>query len=426
MKKIIFILVTIFAVVTVILFLNNRASDHQEFETCSVQPQTIAMTVTATGQIEPTITVQVSTQISGILKEIPVDYNSTVKTGDLLAQLDPETYQASLDQAKGELSSAQAGLELAEVNEKRKKELLASKMLPQADYDKALADLHQAQAEYSIREAMLKRAMIDIGRCKIISPVDGIVIKRNVDVGQTVAASLNAPDLFEIAKDLTMMQIHTFVSESDIGKIKEKMSAEFTVDAYPDEAFHGEVVQIRNAPQTVDNVVTYETLINVSNPDFRLKPGMSANVTLIIEKKENVLSVQNSAFRFEPPASLFTPIKKKGEFSGTGKQAEGNGAGATGTQKSWQGKGHAKENGNEGEAPAKTPRKSLYLLKEGKIQKVRVKTGISNNFYTEILEGVQEGDPVILRIKSGQTSSSNTTAKNPFMPQRPPGGGQGR
>jgi HlyD family secretion protein len=244
----------------------------------------ITQIVTATGTLNPVVNVQVGSQISGNIQKLFVDFNSPVKAGQVVAQIDPATFQATVLQAEGELASAKAGLELAELNAKRTEELRARNAAPQATLDQAVASLHQAQAALKVREGSLARAKVDLDRCTIVSPIDGIVISRSVDVGQTVAASLQAPVIFTIANDLAKMQIDSNVAEADVGVVELGQSVEFTVDAFPTRVFNGKVIQVRNAPITVQNVVSYDTVISVSNDDLKLKPGMTANASISIMK----------------------------------------------------------------------------------------------------------------------------------------------
>ncbi|MEI2727013.1 MAG: efflux RND transporter periplasmic adaptor subunit [Verrucomicrobiota bacterium] len=247
------------------------------------------------------LNVQVGSQISGIILKLFADFNSQVKSNQILAQLDPATYKANVNSAEAELASSQASLELAQINARRAEDLVQSKLIPQSEYDQAIATLHQAEAQVKIRASSVQRAQVDLGRCTIYAPVDGTVISRNVDVGQTVAASMNAPVLFQVASDLTKMQIDANVAEADVGGVEVGQEVEFTVDAFPERTFRGQVTQVRNSPLTVQNVVTYITVIEVNNADLKLKPGMTANVSIIVQRRENVLRVANGALRFRPP-----------------------------------------------------------------------------------------------------------------------------
>ena len=257
--------------------------------------------MTASGQLNPVLNVQVGSQISGNIAKLFADYNSLVKSNQVVAQLDPAIFQAAVHQAEGDLANAKAALELQQVEAKRSKALFENKLISDSDYDTAVASLHQAEAQVKIKQAALERAQLDLDHCTIYAPVDGIVISRNVDVGQTVAASMNAPVLFQIANDLSKMQIDANVSEADVGTVEEGQNVNFTVDAYPNRTFIGRVVQIRNSASNVQNVVTYDTVIGVTNSDFKLKPGMTATVSITTAQRTNVLKIPNAALRFKPP-----------------------------------------------------------------------------------------------------------------------------
>src|SRR5213592_3653676 len=255
------------------------------YQTTTVTRGPITQAVTATGTLNPVVNVQVGSQVSGNIAKLFADFNSQVKAGQVVAQIDPALFQATVTQAEGDLASSQAALELAKVNAMRTQDLFARKTSSQADLDQAMANLHQAEANVKIKQGVLDKAKVDLEHCTITSPVDGTVISRNVDVGQTVAASLQAPVIFVIANDLTKMQIDSNVAEADVGMITIDQKVDFTVDAFPSRIFHGRVAQVRNAPITVQNVVTYDTVIGVNNADLKLKPGMTANVSIIIAHK---------------------------------------------------------------------------------------------------------------------------------------------
>src|SRR5581483_2452867 len=247
--------------------------------------------VTATGQLNPETNVTVGSQISGIINKISVDYNSPVTNGQVIAQIDPITYKALVALAKADLASAKANLELMQAQEERSNALYQSQIVSKSDMDTAVATLHQAQATVMMKEASLEQAEANLSYTTIYAPVNGIVISRNVDVGQTVAASLSSPTLFMIANDLSRMHIDALVSEADVGGIKTKQAVNFTVDAFPSRTFSGTVLQIRNAPQTNQNVITYETIIGVDNSDLKLRPGMTASVCIITDARTNVLRI---------------------------------------------------------------------------------------------------------------------------------------
>lgn len=358
--------------------------------------------VTATGQLNPVLNVQVGSQISGMVQKLFADFNSQVKAGQVIAQIDPATYLANVHQAEGELASAKAALELAQINARRAKELRASSLVSASDFDKTTADLHQAEAAVIIREAVLEKTKVDLARCTIVAPVDGIIISRNVDVGQTVAASLSAPTIFVIANDLTKMQIDANVAEADVGGVEAGQEVDFTVDAYPTRSFRGKVVQVRNAPLTVQNVVTYDTVIEVSNPDMKLKPGMTANVSIITARRENVLKFPNAALRFRP-AETADANKAGGPPGGSANAGRPGGRG-------------------RGE---RSPTRTVYTLASTNSDapvSVQVKAGISDGVFTEAVEGLNE-DALII---TGQNSSSAAGAAKPANPFGGGGGGQRR
>src|ERR1041384_1043036 len=293
--------IAVAVVALLILLFVVRQCQHiggSNYQTATVTRGALTQGVTATGTLNPVVNVQVGSQVSGNISKLSADFNSQVKAGQVVAQIDPALFQATVTQAEGDLASAQAALELAETNAHRVQELFAKKNSAQADVDQAMATLHQAEANVKIKQGALDKAKADLEHCTITSPIDGIVISRNVDVGQTVAASLQAPVIFQIANDLTKMQIDANVAEADVGVLEVGQDVDFTVDAFPMRTFHGKVVQVRNAPITVQNVVTYDTVIGVSNPDLKLKPGMTANVSIIVAQKDNVLQIKNAALRY--------------------------------------------------------------------------------------------------------------------------------
>src|SRR2546428_4096971 len=270
------------------------------YQTATITRGAVMQAVTATGTLNPVVNVQVGSQVSGNIAKLFADFNSQVKAGDVVAQIDPALFQATVTQTEGDLASAQAALELAKLNATRTQDLFARKTSSQADLDQAMANLHQAEANVKIKQGALDKAKADLDHCTITSPIDGVAISRSVDVGQTVAASLQAPVIFMIANDLTKMQIDSNVAEADVGVLEVGQDVDFTVDAFPMRTFHGKVVQVRNAPITVQNVVTYDTVIGVSNSDLKLKPGMTANVSIIVAHKDSVLQIKNAALRYRP------------------------------------------------------------------------------------------------------------------------------
>lgn len=296
----------------------DRQAPAYRFATVERGPLTA--TVAASGTLNPVTSVQVGTQVSGQIKELLVDFNSPVKAGQLIARIDPETFQyrvrqneADVEAARAAAARAQVALANAQRDLARTKELVQREFVSPADLDRAQAqfdlaraELNNAQAVVAQRAAQLASARVDLGRTEIRAPVDGVVIKRSVDVGQTVAASLQAPELFVIARDLRDMQVETSIDEADVGRIRAGQRATFTVDAFPGRTFAGEVRQVRKSAQTVQNVVTYTVLVSAANPDGQLMPGMTANVRIVTDTRESALKVANAALRFRPPGESAT------------------------------------------------------------------------------------------------------------------------
>jgi HlyD family secretion protein len=373
-------------------YVKMRHDSIPQYQTVPVARGDLTQLVTATGQLNPVTNVQVGCQISGTIAKLYADWNSPVTNGQLVAQIDPATYLANLHQAAGDLANSEAALELTKVNAVRAQELYESKLIPHSDYDQAMANLHQAAATIQMKQAALEKSQVDLQYCTIYSPVDGMVISRNVDVGQTVAASFNAPVLFVIANDLTKMQIDANVAEADVGGVEEGQSVDFTVDAFPNRTFHGKVVQVRSSPLTVQNVVTYDTVIGVNNPDLKLKPGMTANVSIIVAEHDDVLRVPNAALRFHPPET--------GPSTNAAPRAGGGGSPPGGAPGS-----HPK-----GEH---RPARTVYVLKDDKLQSVPVKLGITDGISTEVTEGLSENDKVVTLAIYKQGSGAGA-ANSPF------------
>jgi HlyD family secretion protein len=318
-------------------YFNHGSGDTPQYQGAPVTRGDLTQVVTASGTLNPVLNVTVGSQVSGLITRLYVDFNSVVKSNEVIAEIDPSTYQAQLNQAQANLANAKANLELQEANLKRAAELFTNKLLAESDYDTAAATRDEASAQVEIEEATVTNATANLGYCKIRSPVDGVVISRAVVIGQTVASSFSTPTLFNIANDLTKMQIDANVSEADIGTVAEGQDVSFTVDAFPDGKFTGKVIQIRNSPTTVQNVVTYDVVIAVSNPDLKLRPGMTANASLITAERSGVLRIPNAAFRFRPPeqpanTSFFARLfggGSKSPVTNTPPAVAATGAGAT-------------------------------------------------------------------------------------------------
>lgn len=353
-----------------LVMLSGCGKDSGNLVTNKVIQGGIVEKITATGIINPISTVNIGTQVSGIIAEIYVDYNSKVDKGQLLALIDPQTFEATVDQRQAALDIAKAELEVTKndivyykkhldrIKKLNRSQYSTDKELEtaQRDYSNAVAQKTLKEAEIKQAEAALKQAKIDLEYTRIISSVDGVVISREVEVGQTVAASFNTPTLFNVAEDLTKMQIEASVVEADIAKVKDGQKVEFSVDSFPDEIFEGVVTQVRNNPITTSNVVTYEVIISIDNRELKLKPGMTANVEIITAEKENALLVPNKALRFYV-------TDENGEV------------------RRYQDKG-------------------IWLVRRGKPERVSIATGIVDDDFTEVIsDQVHAGDTVILEDK---------------------------
>jgi HlyD family secretion protein len=333
-------------------FLGGDDSGLPPLHTVTVDRGDVAQRVVAHGTIQPVQKVTVGSQVSGIIEAIHVDFNSRVERGQVIAQIEASTFAAEVRSAEAELRAAEASLELARVQMTRMQSLRESRVVPISEVDQATANLRQAEAQLTVRQHALERAQRELDRTTIHAPTDGIVIRRSIEVGQTVAASLSAPELFEIATDLSSMYIHAMVSEADIGTVEEGQRVRFVVDAHRGRDFHGEVLQVRNAPIIESNVVHYETIIAVDNQDGLLKPGMTAEVAIITAEVQDAVRVRNTALRARLPDALVPPEPEEAR-------------GADGR---------------------------VFVVREGRLVWVPVRTGLNDDLHTEILEGVEPGE----------------------------------
>jgi HlyD family secretion protein len=392
------------------------------YVTVPVQRGNVTQVVSSTGTLQAVVTVLVGSQISGTIDKLFADFNTKVKAGQVVAQLNQDKFKAAVDQARANLLAAESNLAKAKVSvvdaqrtlernrELRKRELMAQSELDAAQtaYDGALAQLEVNKAQSAQAQAGLNQATVDLNNTVIRSPVDGIVISRSVDVGQTVAASLQAPTLFTIANDLAKMEVHTNVDEADVGNVTEGQEVSFTVDAFPTRRFRGRVHQVRNAPIAVQNVVTYDAVVRIDNKELLLKPGMTANVQFLVNRKEDVLTIPNMAIRFKPP-------DQKNEAQELLRQEQSRAAPTVGAKKTSRSPGGAGGGGGG-------RRISIYLLRNGQAQPVEVQLGITDGSKTELREGeLKENDPVIIGVASG--TQSQTGVVNPFQPSQPRGFG---
>jgi HlyD family secretion protein len=435
---------------------NNEAPP--EVITTTVTRGDVIQSITATGILEAPTSVDVSSQISGKVLEVLVDFNSAVKESDILARIDPATYESRLTQAEAQLANTQANYTLTSLNTERTRELFKKSLVSQQDLDQAEALLKQADAQLAIQRANVSTAKVDLERCTITAPITGIVLDRQTEPGKTVAASLNAPTLFTLITSLNRMQISADVSEADIGAIAEGQDVTFTVDAYPERQFHGKVSQIRNLPKTAQSVVVYSTIIDVDNRDLRLKPGMTANVSIITARRDNVLKIANAALRARIPESLLAaasggasasePIPASREQIQTLMQETGvtftpgqpissenleklkklaAERGLALPENFGAGRGRRRSGDTPGAAPSARPTtRTVYLLASPlpalKITPREARFGISDGTSTEVIDGLEETDTVVTNayLANGDGTNAATASSNPFQ-QRGPG-----
>ena len=393
----------------------HKGKDTYSFETAVVKKGSIINTITATGTIEADTTVLIGTQVSGVIKKIYVDFNSVVKKGQLLAELDTIPLRTQVRQAEAALDDSRGEVEFQRATYERYQDLFEKKLIAQADFDqvkynyqKALSNLKTAQAGYD-------KALVNLNYASIYSPILGVVLNRAVDQGQTVAASFNTPNLFTIANDLTQMHVAAAVDEADIGLIRKGQPVDFTVDAYPTEIFKGDVRQIRLQPVVTSNVVTYTVIVNAPNPEKKLMPGMTANITVLVQKVDSVLVVSGRALRFTPDAVFLS------EYFKNNPPIRGQGAGGQQRQRTGGAEGQGSTGlFQTGALPGKRP--DMVWLKSGdSIHRARITTGATDASNIEIKSGLKEGDNVILSMTrpNAPTAGTSTTSRSPFMPQRP-------
>lgn len=424
----------------------GKKTPELKFETAQVDRGRIVSRVTATGTLSALVTVQVGSQVSGRVAQLFVDFNSPVKKGEVIAKIDPQIFEAALEQARantvaaeGELTKATVQAADAQRQYERTKTLAEQKLVAQAELDTAFANANAARAGVNVAEGHLAQAKAALNQSKvnleftnIVSPINGTVISRSVDVGQTVAASLQAPTLFVIAEDLAKMQVDTSVAEADVGKLQPGMSATFLVDAFPNERFTGTVRQIRNAPQTVQNVVTYDAVIDVANPEQKLRPGMTANVTFVSAEHDDVLRIPAAAVRFRPPPELYAKLQGAGGQGAAGRARRDGGSGGPsggawgrrereGGQSAGAGGPAASGTGGGGlpRGPDSADKRTVWAMRGGEPAPVSIRVGLSDGSFTEVVEGeLHEGDTVITDATGGAQPAQGPQGG-------PPGGGRG-
>jgi len=403
----------------------GNSNKEPPYLTVPVSKGNVRQVVSSTGTLQAVTTVIVGSQVSGTIAKLNADFNTKVSKGQVVAQLDQSKFSARVEETRANLLAAQASMakskvavEDAERTLKRSKELKQRELVPQSEldaaqaaYDVARFQLNVSQAQVGQAQATMNQASIDLGYTVIRSPVDGMVISRNVDVGQTVAASLQAPTLFTIANDLTKMEVHTNVDEADVGNIREGQDVSFTVDAHPNRRFRGKVHQVRNAPQIIQNVVTYDAVVRINNKELLLKPGMTANVQFLVSEKEDVLTIPNMALRFKPP-------EEKSEAQDLLRQEQGRAAPRVGQRRTSRAGGGGAAEG------ARVRQVKVYVMKDAKAQPVDVQVGITDGSKTEVIAGsISENDPVIIGMSSSATAQGQSGVANPFQPQQPRGFG---
>jgi HlyD family secretion protein len=407
---------TAFLIVLALVCCQGRGGKDTQYKTEKAGRGTVTTTVTATGTLSAVTTVQVGSQVSGVIAQLYADFNSMVRKGQLLAELDPTPFEAQVEQRRADLTRAQVQTDDARIKYDRQRRLLEAGLTAQADVDAAEAQFKAARAQTAQAQAALSQVLTNLHYTKINSPIDGIVVDRQYNVGQTVAASFQAPTLFEIAQDLTKMQVQADVDQSDIGRVKVGQVARFNVDAYPDDEFRGRIAQIRYNAQVNQNVVTYPVIIELENPEGRLRPKMTANVNIDTATVPDVLRIANAALRFKPPteegaaksAATTTggdPVQRMGRAQGGGLP------GAAGSLP--MGVRHGR-----GEPKPST----VYVLDESKkLKPVSIRTGITDGRYTQVLSGdLKEGDEVVVGL-----ATAKVEGPPPMGGTGPRGGGGG-
>ena len=358
----------------------GKKEEKVSFETIKVEKKNIHTSITATGTIEPVTSVTVGTQVSGIVSKLYVDYNSVVKKGQVIAELDRTNLISELNTAKANLASSESSMAYEKANYSRYKTLYDKGLVSADEYESALLSYRKAMEDVNAKRESVKKAQSNLGYATITSPIDGVVLSKSVEEGQTVAASFNTPELFSIAQDLTDMRVIADIDEADIGGVKEGQRVSFTVDAFPDDHFEGQVTQVRQQATTESNVVTYEVVISAPNKDLKLKPGLTANVTIFTMEKNDVMAVPSKALRFIPTEALL----EKGQ---TISDCEGD--------------------------------HKVWTLENNTFKAHKVEIGTSNGVMTEIISGIPEGMEILtdFTISGGAAPEQGQQAGNPFMPR---------
>lgn len=391
----------------------NGGQEASKYKTALVDRGDVAMTVTATGTISAVTTVQVGSQVSGIIAALYADFNTPVTKGQLVAELDPTSFEAAVDQRQADVMQAEVRYANARTQLARQEQLLAKQLVSQSDYDQAKADFDAFSAQIGQVKAALLQAETNLGYTKIRSPIDGVVVDRQYDIGQTVAASFQAPTLFTIAQDLTKMQVQADVDQSDIGRIRVGQRARFTVDAYPDEEFVGAITQVRLNATVNQNVVTYPVIVGVENVELKLRPKMTADLSVEVDRVRDVLRIPNAALRFRP-AEEASASGGAGRREGAGEAAANRGAGAPAPGGGFAGAAQglaAVRRGGEGEKQEKGWLTVYRLGADGKLSGVQVRTGLSDGKFSEVLEGeLAAGETIVVGLATSKANPSSSSS----------------
>jgi HlyD family secretion protein len=425
-KRIIWVVVIILAGAGIWLWKFREKEKPVVLETEQPYYGTMATSVTATGTVQPVDTVSVGTQVSGTISKVYVDFNDKVKKGQLIAEIDKTILQAQRDQISANLRQARASLDYAKSNYSRQKQLLDVGAISRAEYETALNQFNSANDNVSGIAAQLKAAQQNLYYANIYSPIDGTVLTRNVSVGQTVAASLNTPTLFVIAKDLTKMQVQAAVDEADIGNVKNGQRVTFTVDAFPDNVFEGTVQEVRLRPSVSSNVVTYSTIIDAPNADMKLKPGMTANITVFTREIQNAMLVSAKATRFKPDSTLLKKYTiEGGGFQRGDRKGSGNMRIGSASPKDSASAGSRRRRDSTQVDGSKTA--LVWVKKDSTLTRRRIKIGLSDDTNVQVLSGLSADEVIVTGSHTKEKGAKESTgaARSPFMPQRRGSSGSG-
>ena len=400
-RKFIYIGIAVVLGIVALVTLKGNSTSKATFsiETGKIERGNISSLVTATGTLEAITTVEVGTQVSGVIEKIYVDFNTQVKKGQLLAQLDKTPLQAQVDQSQATVDNAEAELTYQKSNYERTKALYDKQLIAKTDYDLAVYNYNKAQASLKNAKSVHDKNKINLSYASIYSPIDGIILDRAVDEGQTVAASFNTPTLFTIANDLTQMQVEANVDEADIGQIVEGQRVEFTVDAYPDMKFAGVVSQLRLQPVETNNVITYTVIVNAPNPDLKLMPGMTANISAFTKEKNGIWVVPGKAIRFNPDGTLLAEY-----LTSIGVEMAKPSGGAI---------GNVTEKTEENQS-------FVWVRANGKLERKAIKIGENDGIIYELISGLNENDELVLSLTKQSKKEAKANSSSPFMPT-PPG-----